>query len=92
MLTFPLRRKFHTDSKTGLKINSINTINTLGFKFRGKRLYIFLKLYGESWPKFEQVSEKVPTPRTLEPLAFYEYSLYTHKESKSFKGGLFIES
>ena len=34
--------------------------------------YKFLKLYGESWLKFEQVSKKVPTPRTLELLAFDE--------------------
>ena len=28
------------------------------------------KIVRESWPKFEQVTKKVPTPRTLEPLAF----------------------
>ena len=27
-------------------------------------------MYEKSWPKFEQVSKKVPTPRTLEPIAF----------------------
>ena len=32
----------------------------------------FLKLYSKSWPKFEQVSKKVPTPWTLEPLAKLE--------------------
>jgi hypothetical protein len=26
----------------------------------------FLKLYCKRWPKFEQVSKRVPTPRTLE--------------------------
>jgi hypothetical protein len=26
----------------------------------------FLKLYRKSWPKFEQVTKKVPTPRTLQ--------------------------
>ena len=30
-------------------------------------------MYGKSWPKFEQVSKKVPTSLTLEPLAFNEY-------------------
>ena len=25
----------------------------------------YLKLYEESWPKFEQVTKKVPTPRTF---------------------------
>jgi hypothetical protein len=28
------------------------------------------KLYRESWPKFKQVTKKVPTPQTLELLAF----------------------
>jgi hypothetical protein len=36
----------------------------------------FLKLYGESWPKFEHVSKKVPTPRTLELLAFDQLSTF----------------
>ena len=38
--------------------------------------YKFLKLYGKSWPKFEQVAGKVPTPRTLELLAFDEMSTF----------------
>jgi hypothetical protein len=30
------------------------------------------KLYKESWPKFEQVSKKEPTPRALKMYAFDE--------------------
>jgi hypothetical protein len=35
------------------------------------RVQFFFKFV--CWPKFEQVSKKVQTPRTLEPCAFYEY-------------------
>jgi hypothetical protein len=45
-------------------------------KFRGKGPYEFLKLYGESWPKFKQVTKKVPTPWTLQLLAFDEKSTF----------------
>jgi hypothetical protein len=38
--------------------------------------YTYLKLYRESWPNFEQVTKKVPTPRTLEPSAFDEKSTF----------------
>ena len=31
----------------------------------GKRQHKVLKLYEESWPKFEQVTKKGPTPRIL---------------------------
>ena len=41
-----------------------------GIQISGKLSEQILKSYGSSWPKFEQVSEKVPTARTLELLAF----------------------
>ena len=34
------------------------------------------KLYRESWPKFKHVTKKVPTPQTLELLAFDEKSTF----------------
>ena len=34
--------------------------------------YKVLKLYGKSWPKFKQVSKKVPTPLKLELSDFDE--------------------
>ena len=37
---------------------------------------MFLKLYGKSWPKFKQVSKKVPTSRILELLDFDEKSAF----------------
>jgi hypothetical protein len=43
---------------------------------RGKWSCKVLKLYEESWPTFEQISKKVPTPRTLEPPAFDEWSTF----------------
>jgi hypothetical protein len=49
---------------------------TFGFKFRGKCYYKVLKLYGKSWPKFEQVTKNVPTPRTFELSAFDEKSTF----------------
>ena len=60
-------KKFHTISE-GPKIFRLD--------FCGKWPYEFLKLYEEIWPKFEQVSKKVPTPRTLGVLAFDEYSTF----------------
>ena len=80
VLTSPLGRKFHKDSKkTGLK--KFHTISE-GSKFlvelsREMTIQILKKLYGNSWPKFEQVTEKIPTPRTLELLlAFDEKSTF----------------
>jgi hypothetical protein len=42
--------------------------------FGGMTMQIF-KLYWKRWPKFENVLQKVPTPRTLQLLAFDEYPL-----------------
>jgi hypothetical protein len=44
--------------------------------FAGNDHTNFLKLYGESWPKFEKVTKKVPTPRMLQLLAFDEKSTF----------------
>ena len=52
-------------------LNIIRRVQFILLKFwvnEGK----FLKLYGKNWPKFEQVQNKVPTPRTLEFLPFDE--------------------
>ena len=74
-LTILLRRKFHTDSKIVSK-SSMQYQKGLNFSIElsGKWPHKFLKLYEESWPKLKQVSKKVPTPRTLELLAFDEKS------------------
>ena len=67
VLAGPLEQKFYADTKTGLK--KFHTISEgpkiFRLDFCGKWPYKFLKLYEEIWPKFEQVSKKVPTPRTL---------------------------
>ena len=41
-----------------------------GVQISGELTMQILKLHGESWPKFKQLSEKVPTARTLKLLAF----------------------
>ena len=43
-----------------------------GVQISGELTMQILKLHGESWPKFKQVSEKAPTARTLQLLAFDE--------------------
>jgi hypothetical protein len=56
----------------------------------------FLILFSKRWLTCNNVSLKVPTPRTLELLAFcfrmQSELIYTVFESKSIKHGLFIES
>jgi hypothetical protein len=59
-------------------------------------------LYKKSWPKFKQVTKKVPTPRTLQLVAFDEKStfefcalfefVYPGKLGKTIKSGFFIKS
>ena len=52
-------------------------------EFSGIWPYKFLKLYGKRLTKFEQVSKKVPTPRTLELLAFDTLSICANKAEVS---------
>ena len=77
-------RKFHTNSKWGLKM--FHTIlEKSKFFDRGSReltIQIF-NSYEESWPKFEQVTKKEPTPRTFRLLAFdvkfiFFFALFRH--------------
>ena len=74
MLTFT---KFYACSKNDRKTfrklfepySSIKFLIELSWKW----LHKVLKLYDKSWPKFKQVTKKkVPTPRSLELLAFDE--------------------
>ena len=59
-----ISRNYLKNSNTILKRNEFLDLNF------GKIVNNFFKIVMESWPKLEQVSKKVPTPRTLELTAF----------------------
>ena len=50
----------------------IGKAKKLRFRFRWKWQGRLIKLYGKKWPKFEQVSKKVSTPRMLGFFAYDE--------------------
>ena len=84
-----LQLKFRADFKPSLK--KFHTISE-GLHFfviglSGKITIQFFKMYGESWPKinWNRYREKVPSPRTLQPLAFAKENLQT-LESESTRG------
>ena len=73
----PLRAKYHTWLKTGLKIPwNIKKVLSFGISISGKWSYKFLNLYRKRRCKFYQISKTVPTPRTLELVGFGERSTF----------------
>ena len=73
IVSIPLGNKFYTYYKNDLKTfhiikQRVDFLIELSAEITIQSLKIVLKF----WPKFEQVSKKVPTPRTLEPTAFDE--------------------
>ena len=68
ILSSPLENKCYTDRKYDLKTfhtikERVNFLIELSAEITMQIFEIVLKI----WPKFKQVSKKVPTPRTLEP-------------------------
>ena len=71
VLTITLRRKFHADFKNCLKkFHTISEGSEFLIEVSLEMTIQNFKSVWQSWPKFEQVTKKVPTPLTLEPLDF----------------------